>query len=233
MRIAVMQPYIFPYIGYFQLINSVDKFVFYDDVDFIKQGWVNRNNILVNGQKFQFTIPVKNISSNNSIANTQIDWSSKLLKKFIKTLKQSYKKAPYYERTMEIVEQSFDQKPDTISNLCANSTNLISEFLELKTKFELSSEKYNQSLGYEKEERLISICELNSANIYINPIGGQELYEKEYFRQKNITLYFLKSKGPKYTQFGSEFISGLSIIDILMFNEKKQVQSYLTNYDLI
>ncbi|MFW5701046.1 MAG: WbqC family protein, partial [Cyclobacteriaceae bacterium] len=123
MKLAIMQPYLFPYIGYFQLIHAVDKFVFYDDVDFIKQGWISRNNILLNNQFFTFTVPLVSISSNQKINRTEIhlhqyqNWR----KKFFKTLNQAYKKAPFYKVVMPIIDEVFGAEHKYINDLARES----------------------------------------------------------------------------------------------------------------
>lgn len=104
MKIAVMQPYLFPYIGYFQLLNAVDMFVVFDDVNFIKKGWINRNNILVNRQKYLFTVPLKDASQNKLIKEVQIaddGWQEK----FLKTVAQSYKKAEFFDEAFALIEK--------------------------------------------------------------------------------------------------------------------------------
>lgn len=233
MKLAIMQPYIFPHIGYFQLIKSVDKFVFYDDVDFIKQGWVNRNYILVNGQKFQFTIPLKSASSNHPIGSIEIDWNNKIVKKFIKTLKQSYRKAPYFERTIGIVEESFEKKHSTIAQLCIETTKTISTLFHIGTRFEISSQLYHTSSKRERADRIYEICKKNKANTYINSMGGMDLYSKEDFKNNQIELFYLEPGYPSYTQFENEFMPGLSILDILMFNSIDKIDSMLTKYRLV
>lgn len=234
MKIAIMQPYFLPYIGYFQLINAVDKFIIYDDVSFIKGGWINRNNILINSNKQLFTLPLSNISSFNTIKNTTIDMKnySIWLKKFEKTIYSSYKKAPFYERVVNIIFDVLNGEIESISDLNRELLIKISKYLNIKTEFISHSEIYNNSLK-KGEERIIDICLQESAKIYINPIGGIELYSKDNFKKNGLELKFLKSKNIEYKQFNNEFVPWLSIIDVLMFNSVEDIQKMLDEYELI
>lgn len=231
-----MQPYIFPYIGYYQLINYVDKFVVYDDVNFIKQGWINRNNLLVQGKPFLFTIPLKEPSSFSKINeiyvnyNLFIPWKNK----FLKTLEQSYKKAPYFQNVYDLVEKvmDFTEAEAKISEIATKSIVDTCNYLHIDTQFVLTSAFYeNDSLS--GKERVIDICEREGASRYINPIGGQELYDKDYFKSRGLELNFMKSQPLTYKQFNNEHIPWLSIIDVLMFNSVEEVKGFLDNYDLI
>lgn len=235
MKIAIMQPYIFPYIGYFQLINAVDKFVFYDDVNYIKGGWINRNQILLNGNKNLFTLPLKNASSFQTISDTLIhtELYLKWKKKFLKSIEQSYKKAPFFEDVYILIQQIFDVKHTTIADLCIHSIKQVANYLSLEVVFESSSEKYHETKGMEKAERLINICQTNKANTYINPAGGKELYQKDTFKEQNIDLFFIENKLTPYPQFNNDFVPGLSIIDVLMFNSKENVKKILTQFTLV
>lgn len=230
-----MQPYIFPYIGYFQLINAVDKFVFYDDVNFIKGGWINRNQVLLNGNKNLFTVTLKNASSFQTISETLIHTELYLnwKKKFLRSLEQSYKKAPSFEDVYILIKQVFETNHITIADLCIDSIKQVVNYLELEVVFERSSETYINTKGMEKAERLIKICRTNQANTYINPIGGKELYQKETFKENGIDLFFIENQLTTYPQFNNDFVSGLSIIDVLMFNNKEDIKKMLNQYQLV
>ncbi len=231
-KLAIMQPYLFPYIGYFQLINAVDKFVVYDDVAFIKQGWINRNNILVNNYPFLFTVPVKNISSYSLILDIEvangIDWQTKLLR----TIKYSYQKAPYYKRVFRIIENVFTSDNQYISKVAINSIKEVIKYLELSTELQDSSTSYTNN-ALSAQARVLDICQQELASQYINPLGGIELYSKNAFRNQGIELSFINSKPIRYKQVKNNFIPNLSIIDILMFNSPKEVKAMLQQYELI
>jgi hypothetical protein len=230
MKIAVMQPYFFPYIGYFQLVQAVDLFVFYDDVNFIKGGWINRNRILINNQPSYVTIPLKGASPNKLICEIEfID--SKI--KFLKSIKIAYSKAPFFELVYPLIEEIFMIDSLSISDLAIKSITKISEYLGINTKFEVSSKSYWETKKTERSERLISICKKNNIQNYINPLGGSELYNKHYFLSKGISLSFLKSYISKYKQYNEDFIEGLSIIDVMMFNNPKEILKMVEAFELV
>ncbi len=230
-RLAIMQPYLFPYIGYFQLINAVDKFVVYDDVNFIKQGWINRNNILLNNKSFLFTVPVKDISSYKLICEMEIseriDWASKLLK----TIQQSYKRAPYFNLVFPMVASVLTSKERYISKLALRSIKETLHYLGMQIKINESSTSYhNRELR--SQERVLDICQKELASHYINPAGGKNLYSKYAFQTHNIHLSFLEPKLVKYQQFNSKFIPWLSILDVMMFNSIEEIKLILNQYKL-
>jgi hypothetical protein len=235
MKIAIMQPYLFPYIGYFQLIKAVDIFVFYDDVNYIKQGWINRNKILTSSKEFVFTIPLKNSSSFNTIRETEVNtnlfikWKSK----FLQTVEQSYKKAPYFEKIYPLIIDVLNNNFTSIADFANDSIIKTSNYLGLKTKFICSSSDYPDTKSFDRENRLIEIIKRNNAVSYINPVGGKELYAKQSFALKGIELNFIKSRSVVYKQFENDFVPWLSIIDVLMFNNQTEINDMLEQYDLI
>lgn len=227
--IAIMQPYFFPYIGYFQLINAVDKFVFYDDVNYIKQGWVNRNNILLQGQPFTFTIPLKNISSFSKINEIVIselpaNWINKLLA----TFRQAYTKAPYFPKVFPLIEDIITTcNHKVISLIAASSIEKVLAYLSISKDIIPSSVCYtNENL--KASRRVIDICKKEAAGKYINAIGGVELYNCVDFKEAGIDLNFLQPVITPYNQFGNKFVGGLSIIDVMMFNSVEWIREQLS-----
>lgn len=233
MKVAIVQPYSFPYIGYFQLINEVDVFVFYDDVHFIKKGWIHRNNILVNGNRSLFTIPLVKSSQNSLINEIGLSIDDKWRSTFYKKLHHSYRKAPYFKETIALVEPLLEKEYKNISLLAINSIVSISEYLGLNTVFKVSSEDFNQSRGIDRADRLIEITKSLGGRIYINPSGGKELYSKEYFSSKFVELKFIESEQITYKQFENAFCGGLSIIDVLMFNSVETIHNMIESYKLV
>ena len=236
MKVAIMQPYIFPYIGYLQLINLVDTFIFYDDVNFIKQGWVNRNNILVNGQSFRFTIPLEKSSSFVKICDVQINnemWV-KWKDKFLKTLEQNYKKAPFFNSGFEIVDNVLSSyyKEMSISELAISSITELCKYMNINTKIISTSSKYENN-HLSGKDRVIDICIRENANHYINPIGGKELYDQTSFKSFNLDLNFIQPLSHVYNQPTKHFIPWLSSIDIIMYNSKDSIKEHLTKFKLI
>ena len=233
MRLAIMQPYMFPYIGYFQLIKSANTFVFYDDVNFIKKGWINRNKILMNGQESLVSFPCIKISQNKEIKEVEIDLTDQQYKKILKKISFSYKTAPFYKTVSQIVEKCFLSGKKTISLLAIESIQSVCEYLEIETIFKVSSEEYPQTKDLQRADRLIEISKIEGATSYINSMGGKELYTKEYFKSKGIDLQFLNPVIKEYKQFGEAFVPSLSIIDVLMFNSKDEILNMLDNYDIV
>jgi hypothetical protein len=231
MKLAVMQPYIFPYLGYFQLINLADKFVIYDDVNFIKGGWINRNKILINNEAGFFTIPLKQSSPNKLIREIEISMRLNWKKKYLKTIDQNYRKAPHFNEVFELISGIIEQSEVNISKFIYFSLMRITEYLGIKTEIIESSTIYSNS-DIERQNRLIDICKKENAEKYINPIGGKELYSKEYFNSHGIKLIFIKQKRIEYKQFENDFIDSLSIIDIMMFNSKNKIREYLKEFEL-
>jgi len=232
MTIAIMQPYIFPYIGYFQLINAVDKFIIYDDVNFINKGWINRNNILVSGAPHLFTIPLKDASQNKLINEVELLTNDPWKKKFLKTIQQSYQKAPNYKNVFDLVEEIVYLNTETIHELALHALKKTCIYMGINTEIVSSSAIYKNT-NLKAQDRILDICKQENADHYINPVGGMELYDKSKFAKENIQLNFLKSVASPYSQFKNAFVPWLSIIDILMFNDTESINTLLKEYELI
>lgn len=231
MKLGIMQPYFFPYLGYWQLINAVDKYVVYDDVTYIKGGWINRNNILLNNSSHLITLSLVNSSSFKNINEIEITRDSIKLEKLLKTIKVAYMKAPHYKEIMPIIEKLVKTNTN-IAKLNFNSIIEINKYLNIQTEILLSSQiKKDNKL--KAQDKVIHINEILGADTYYNAIGGQTLYSKEIFKEKGINLRFLKMNELRYKQFNNEFVPNLSIIDVLMFNKKETIQKYLDNFCLI
>jgi hypothetical protein len=231
--IALMQPYIFPYIGYFQLIRAVDRFIVYDDVTFIKQGWINRNRLLANGAPLFFSIPLSGAGSHTLIREAQIN--NKLYAswriKFFKTLEQYYRKAPQYEQVLPMIKDVLAGEPQLISDLALCSIKAVCAYLGITTKILETSVNYGNS-NLKAEDRVIDICCQEGTQIYVNAAGGQHLYSRQKFSAKGIELKFLNSSNVHYQQFKLPFVPFLSIIDVLMFNTFDVLQEFIAAYDL-
>jgi hypothetical protein len=232
MKLAIMQPYLFPYIGYFQLMNAVDTFVVYDDVNFIKRGWINRNRILVNGNAHLFTVPLKNASQNVFIKNLCVAVSETWRKKFLKTLELSYKKAPFFDHIFENIKEIISLRSEYLTDWYLKSFDFFREYLGINNRLVESSITYqNQSLT--GPTRILDICLRENAEQYLNPQGGQKLYDRHIFLEKKIRLSFLIPQEIVYQQFNYPFVPGLSILDVMMFNSQATTRKYLLRYELI
>lgn len=229
MTLGIMQPYFMPYIGYWQLMAAVDTYVVYDDVNYIKRGWVARNNILLNGEKYLFSISLNGASQNRLFNEITIKDD---FNKFLSTIKYAYKKAPYFEQTYDLLNEICSFPERSLGIFITNSFNLCLNYWGIKTNILLSSnlKKDNTLKGNDKIKH---ICHLLQAKTYYNAIGGQELYDKDDFLREGIDLFFLKPQIEPYTQFKNEFVGGLSMIDIMMFNSSEQIKQMLTQYTLI
>lgn len=227
-----MQPYFFPYIGYFQLINAVDTFVIYDDVNFITKGWVNRNSILSNGERLLLTLPLEKSSQNKLINEIDIVNDTKWKAKTLKTIVNTYSKAPYFNEIKLLIEKLIENAEGNLAEYNFYTLKAISEFLEIKTQFVFSSKEY-QNKDLKAQDRILDICKTANCKNYINPIGGVELYDKNLFLDNGITLNFLQTNKIEYKQLKNEFVPWLSIIDVLMFNSKEEIKKMLTEYTLV
>ena len=228
-----MQPYFFPYIGYFQLINWADKFVLYNDAQYIKGGWINRNNILVNGSKHQFCFSLEKQSAFSKITERIFDPKKKETeqKKFLKTIQLAYSKAPYFNLIYPLLESIQTTYTANLSKSIYNSLKVICNYIDIKTEL-LLSENIPYDRNADAQNKVIDICLKLNGNRYANSIGGLELYSKDIFKASGIELNFLKTNPIKYKQFNNEFIPGLSIIDVLMFNSKEEIKKILEEYEL-
>ncbi|MGB5965067.1 MAG: WbqC family protein [Sulfurimonadaceae bacterium] len=229
MTLAIMQPYFFPSIGYWQLLNAVDTFVIYDDVNFIKKGYINRNSILHTGQVQKITLELSGASQNKLINEIEVGNNSK---KLLKSIEQAYKKAPQYEIVFPLIESILENPEKNLAKFIGNSLQKIADYLECNTEIVYSSDLEKDN-NLKAQDKVLDICKRLGASNYINAIGGQELYNKEAFEAENIELKFIKTELIEYKQFKNEFVPYLSIIDIMMFNSNKAIQNMLNSYKLV
>jgi hypothetical protein len=232
MKIAIMQPYFCPYIGYFQLLKLADKFVIYDDVNYINKGWINRNNILVNANKFLFQIPLIEASQNKKINTIEIVNDDKWKYKFLKTVTHSYKNAPYFTNIINLLENILNSNYKLISELNHLSIVKICEYLDIKTEI-LSTSSIFDNHDLKGQYRILSICKKLNSDHYINPIGGVEIYDPNIFEKNGIKINFISHKEIIYKQFKNLFVPNLSIIDVMMFNNKEEIDKLLDQFNLI
>lgn len=232
MKLGIMQPYFMPYIGYWQLMNSVEQYVIYDDVNFIKGGWINRNRILGNGKPIYFNVPMFGATSSKCINEIEVNHNIHLVEKNIRKLEMTYRRAPYYADIFPLMENILRCNEKNLSNYIVNSFKVICDYLDINTKLILSS-SINKNCELKGQDKVISICKILGADEYYNAIGGQDLYSYNDFEQQGIKLKFLKSNDITYKQFENEFQQNLSLIDVLMFNSKEKVKILLNEYTLI
>jgi hypothetical protein len=216
-RIAVMQPYLLPYIGYFQLMAAVDCFVLLDDVNYIQRGWINRNRILLDGRAHRFTMPLRGASQNRQICEIKrVDdagWAERLLR----TLHQAYARAPQYGQVAPLLERVLRHPVLHLGDYLHQGLEAVHAYLGLRCELVRSTRAYGQE----------------SADVYINAIGGLALYEQDAFAAAGIDLRFLQSRPTHYAQLGAEHVPWLSIIDVMMFNSSEAVRGLLSEVDLL
>lgn len=229
MKLAIMQPYLFPYLGYFQLIRAVDAFVVYDDVNYIKGGWINRNFILARGGGQVFTLPLRGASPNLLINQVMVGDGRK---KLLETIRHCYSKAPQFPSVFPLVEEILKQQENNLARFLDYQLRQICDYLGLHPKWQISSElnKDNQLRG---QAKVVALCDELGAQHYINMPGGKSLYDTETFSRRGLQLSFIQPKFVPYRQFSNEFVPGLSIIDVMMFNGKEQCAKLLEGYELV
>lgn len=233
MKLAIMQPYFLPYIGYFQLLNAVDEFVVYDNIEFEKRGWIQRNRMLVNWSDSMFSLPLKKASDYLDIRERQLSDSFRRERsKILRRIEAAYSKSPYFVSVMPAIEQCFNYEDANLFEFIHNSLLIVCKYLGITTKITISS-GLTSDYGLKGQDRVISICQELLADHYINAIGGRELYGKEIFAEKGIQLSFVKSEPIVYSQFDNEFVPSLSIVDVMMFNHVGQIHEYLELYELV
>jgi hypothetical protein len=231
-RVAIMQPYFLPYLGYWQLMDCVDKFVIYDDIQFTKKGWIHRNRYFNNGCDQMFTLPLKKDSDYLDIVERELSdsWDKEQLK-LVRKIEGAYKKSPYFKEGIDIVHEclSFDNK--NLFEFILNSIKLVRKRLGIETELITSSE-----VGHTKdligEDRVIAVCKRLQATEYVNPIGGKNLYSKERFGEEGIDLKFHKIHDLKYDQMNCDFLPNLSILDVLMFTGIDGAKRELKNFEI-
>lgn len=232
-RLAVMQPYIFPYIGYFHLLAAAETIIFYDDVNYIKGGWINRNRILLNNSDHLFTLPLKGASPNKTIHEIALSDFPRFKRKFLAQIQAAYGKAPYYKPVAAMLTNLLEQEYESIADFAIASIVACFEYIGYPLVWKKSSVCSPSSKGMGRADRLIRMSKELGFQNYINVLGGKELYEKTYFADQGIQLQFVKSKPVSYEQYGEAFVPSLSIIDVLMFNDKRRVKNYLFEYKLV
>ena len=233
MNLAIMQPYFMPYIGYFQLLNAVDVFVVYDNIQFTKKGWFHRNRILANGKDKMFSTPLKKDSDYLNVSQRYLaDNFDKEKNRILRRITQSYLKAPYYKKVMPIIEKCFEKGTGNLFEFIYNSLKHIAQFLEIKTQMIISS-KVSIDHSLKSQAKVIAFCKELGADSYINPVGGKSLYDVNAFKKEGVDLKFLQSNFFEYKQLGNDFVPWLSIVDVMMFNSIFKIQKYLNQYSLV
>ena len=231
MIMGLNQPYFMPYIGYWQLINAVDVFIIGDDYNYINRGWINRNRILQDGQAKYINIEISHASQNKKINQLWLSDVSDCEKKLLQ-LRAIYQRAPYFKQGYELMCNVLECQEKNLACFLEHSMRCVCDYLGITTQF-IRSSSIAHNAELKKEYRIFDQCKYVGANVYINAIGGQQLYCYEQFREQGIKLGFLKTGDIQYKQFDSDYVPNLSIIDVIMFNSKEEIQQMLQNYTVL
>jgi hypothetical protein len=229
--LGIMQPYFLPYIGYWQLLAAVDRFVIYDNIKYTKKGWINRNRFLRDGSDVFFTLPLKKGSDFLNIDQRAIadDFDPDSL---LKPIESAYRKAPHFASAFAVFEAIVRSTPRNLFEFLHNGLRLTAEYLEIKTPIVVSS---SVAIDHELkgEDKVIALCGALGATRYVNFIGGREMYAVEHFNAAGIDLKFIRSRPIEYPQFDRPFVPSLSILDVMMFNSRDTVRGMVGAYDLV
>lgn len=232
MKVAIMQPYFFPYIGYFQLMAAVDLFIVYDNIKYTKKGWFNRNRLLRNGKDVMFSLPLKNDSDYLDVRDRSLAASfnrDKLLNQF----EEAYRHAPYFSQTFPLVERIVRHGESNLFRYLHHSIIETCKYLGVRTEIKISSDIAIDH-GLKNQDKVLAFCKAVGASTYVNSVGGIELYSREAFQEQGVVLKFIRPNLFKYSQFGNEFIPWLSIVDVIMFNSLDTIRNCIsTNYEFV
>lgn len=237
MKLGIMQPYFFPYLGYFSLIKYTDKWIVFDTVQYIERGWINRNRI-INPNKpedMYINIPLENHHRDILIKDVLISSNENYKDKILAQLWSSYRKrAKYFNNIYKLVEEVLALNTKSITELNVYALKKVNDYLEIPFDYEIFS-KMNLTIDevHDSGEWALNISKALNASEYVNPPGGIELFNREKFKQNNIDLKFLKINLRPYNQKKAKFIEGLSIIDVMMFNDIKTINKMLEDYTII
>jgi hypothetical protein len=231
-KIGIMQPYFLPYIGYYQLIKAVDQFIVYDNIQYTKKGWINRNRILQNGKDVLFSVPLKKDSDYLDVKDREISADFKK-DKLLNQIREAYRRAPHFEQVFPLIENVVEYNSTNLFRFIHNSIVRTCVYLSIGTEIIISSSvPIDHSL--KNQDKVLALCEAVGATTYVNASGGMELYSRETFREKGIDLKFIRSKPFEYQQFDNEFVPWLSIIDVMMFNAKEYITAAVaSNFELV
>lgn len=232
MKIAIMQPYFFPYFGYWQLISAVDRFVIYDDVNYIKGGWINRNRILINGKPNYINAPLQHASPYRKINEIDLQQSIFWRKKLKKKISLTYKNSPFYKKIFPIIDRIIQYETTNLADYLASQVIILSKLMGIKTEIVLTSSHYKNS-QLAGQARVIDMCRIEGATTYINLSGGKTIYDPTSFHEAGVNLRYIKMKKFVYRQDSAVFIPNLSIIDVLMNLGVSGAKQFLDEYTMI
>jgi hypothetical protein len=232
LKLALMQPYFLPYIGYFQLIAACELFVVYDNIKYTKKGWINRNRMLRDGQDVMFSLPLQNGTDHLNVDQRTLAGAPDP-HKWLAQLKGAYRHAPYFAETLPLLEKIARCDEDNLFRFLHHALLACCAHLDIRTPVRVSS-SVGIDHGLRGQDKVLAICDALGADTYINAIGGTELYTPAPFNARGTSLRFIRSRPIDYPQFGKPFVPWLSIVDVLMFNPLETVRHWIrSHYELI
>lgn len=230
--VAIMQPYLFPYIGYWQLLKATETFVVYDDVNYINRGWINRNRILVNDSPTLITLPLLQASQNRKINEIDIAPAAQWQRRMLRTLEMAYRRAPCFDQVFPLIEQVLSHEDRNLAGFLTHQLQVLARFMGLESRIVPGSRIYaNAQLA--AQERIIDICRQERATRYVNAQGGRELYEPRAFTEAGIDLRFIAMRALTYRQRSEGFTPYLSIVDALMEVGAEGIGAHLAAFDTL
>ncbi len=235
MRAAVMQPYFFPYLGYFSLIKHTDRFIFLDTVQFIKHGWIERNRILKPDGGWQyFNVPLVGHSSFAKIKDVRVDNSVNWRRRILSQVGHYKRKAPYYRDTMEVLDHALSIDTDSIVKLDEHALKSVCRYLDIPANFNILTEmELKYDVAQAADEWSLNICRAMGIEEYWNPEGGIKFFDCGKYDAAGIIINFLKINLKPYYQAGCDFEPGLSILDAMMFNSPESIKVLLNDFILL
>ena len=232
MRLAIMQPYFLPYLGYFQLMSAADKLVLLDDVNFINRGWINRNRIAVNGEPYWLTLPLAKASQNRLINEIQIVDEPVWPKKMMRTVELSYRNAPFADEILPLFSDILKEARGSLSSFLFRQLRQVADYLRIDVKIEPTSTIYPKE-GRTGQDRILDICRREGATSYVNLPGGRDLYDAEAFATAGVKLLFIEPNlDALVLQHGGQEGPSLSILDLLMHNSPATIGDAVRNVSL-
>ncbi len=239
-----MQPYFFPHIGYFQLIHAVDRFFLYDNLDYSRGGWINRNRILVvRGRPTFLSVPIRGRKITKTIRDTILLEDPHWRLSLQRSIHTCYSRSPYFRETLQLVEEILFLETSSLAEInkrcitgVCNHLGVDTEILTDSTPFDALEFELRQRPGTDpirKVTRAIELCRALGADVFINAIGGRALYDKEVFARHGVRVFFVQTRPHTYPQRAATFHPSLSIIDVLMNCGRDGTRRLLGEYDLV
>ena len=230
MKLAIMQPYFLPYLGYWQLMRAADRFVVYDDVNYIKNGWINRNRLLINGAPAYITAPLYLASPYKKICEVELQqsaWRAKL----VRMVENTYRRAPFFGEVFPVIAQVIEHPGQNLADYVTNQLRVLAGFLGMKAELVATSRGYGNG-ALAGEARVLDICRREGAGVYVNLQGGKALYDAAAFRAAGTELRFIAMRALPYPQRSAGFVPNLSIVDALMELGPAGIQEHLDAFEL-